>query len=60
MRFTNGEFPESCHSTLRQSEETHGFKVKRKLGSPFHQQKSYYLLVLVLSVKDFWTIILNV
>ena len=24
MRYTNGEFPESCHSTLRQSEENHG------------------------------------
>ena len=46
MRFTNGEFPESCHSTLRQSEETHGFKAKRKLGSPMHQLKSWQSLTL--------------
>ena len=46
MRYTNGEFPESCHSTLRQSEENHGFKVKRKLGSPMHQQKSWQSLTL--------------
>ena len=29
MRLTNGEFVETCHSSLRQSEERHGFKVKR-------------------------------
>ena len=44
MKYTNGEFPESCHSTLRQSEELHGFKVKRNLGSPMHQQKSWQSL----------------
>ena len=46
MKYTNGEFPESCHSTLRQSEELHGFKVKRNLGSPMHQQKSWQSLTL--------------
>ena len=46
MKLTNGEFPESCHSTLRQSEEKHGFKTKRKLGSPMHQQKSWQSLTL--------------
>ena len=46
MRYTNGEFPESCHSTHRQSKENHGFKVKRKLGSPMHQQKSWQSLTL--------------
>ena len=46
MRYTNGEFPESCHSTLKQSEETHGFKVKGKLGSTMHQQKSWQSLTL--------------
>ena len=46
MKLTNGEFPESCHSTLRQSEERHGFKTKRKLGSPMHQQRSWQSLTL--------------
>ena len=46
MRYTNGKFPESCYSILRQSEENHGFKVKRKLGSPMHQQKSWQSLTL--------------
>ena len=36
MRLTNGEFVETCHSSLRKSEETHGFKVKKKLGTPMH------------------------
>ena len=40
MRHTNGEFTESCHSTLRKSEETHGVKVKRKVGTPMHAQRS--------------------
>ena len=46
MKLTNGKFPESCHSTLRQSEERHGFKTKRKLGSPMHQQRSWQSLTL--------------
>ena len=29
MRLTNGDFVETCHSSLRKSEETHGFKVKK-------------------------------
>ena len=41
MRLTNGEFHESCHSTLRQSEERSNFKVKRKIGTPMHQYKSW-------------------
>ena len=45
MRFTNGEFHESCHSSLRQSEERSNFKVKRKLGTPIHQFKSWQSLV---------------
>ena len=40
MTLINGEFTESCHSTLRKSEETHGLKVVRKLGTPIHQQRS--------------------
>ena len=46
MKLTNGEIPESCHSTLRQSEENYVFKTKRKLGSPMHQQKSWQSLTL--------------
>ena len=46
FRLTNGEFNESCHSTLRQSEEMHNFKVKRKLGTPMHQQKIWLSVVL--------------
>ena len=45
MRFTNGEFHESCHSSLRMSEERSNFKVKRKLGTPIHQYKSCQSLV---------------
>ena len=45
MRLTNGEFHESCHSSLRQSEERSNFKVKRKLGTPIHQYKSWQSLV---------------
>ena len=45
MRLTNGEFHESCHSTLRQSEERSNFKVKRKLLTPIHQYKSWQSLV---------------
>ena len=45
MRLTNGEFHESCHSSLRMSEERSNFKVKRKLGTPIHQYKSCQSLV---------------
>ena len=40
FRYTNGELTESCHSTLRKSEETHGLKVNKKMGTPVHQMKS--------------------
>ena len=40
MWHTNGEFPESAHSTLRKHEERHGFKVKKGLGSQGHVKKS--------------------
>ena len=51
MRYTNGEFPEGCHSTLRKSEERKGFKVKRVLGTPIHQQKSLQSLTQFNSTK---------
>ena len=41
---TNGEFTEACQSSLRISEETHGLKVVRKLGTPVHQQRSFQSL----------------
>lgn len=40
MKYTNGEFVESCHHTIRQEEESHNFKVVRKVGSQAHKQKS--------------------
>ena len=46
MKLTNGEFVETCHSSLRQSEERHGLKVKKKLGTPMHMQKIWQSLVL--------------
>ena len=45
MRHSNGEFTESCHSTLRKSEETHGFKVVKKCATPVHEKKSLQSLV---------------
>ena len=45
MRETNGEFVETLHSSLRIHEESHGFKVIRKLGTPSHLQKAKRSLV---------------
>ena len=39
LKDTNGEFTETCHSTLRISEERHGLKIVRKVGTPIHQYK---------------------
>ena len=36
MRYTNGEFVETLHSTLRKFEEVHGKKIVRKMGTPIH------------------------
>ena len=38
LKHTSDEYLETCHSTLRKSEETHGRSVKRKLGTPIHKQ----------------------
>ena len=46
MKMTNGEFVETCHSSLRQSEERHGLKVKRKIGTLMHMPKSWQSLTL--------------
>jgi len=40
LKYLNGEAVETCHSTLRISEEVHGFKVKKNLGSPLHLKKA--------------------
>ena len=45
MRETNGEFVETLHSSLRIHEESHGFKVVRKMGTPSHLQKAKRSLV---------------
>ena len=40
LRETNGEFTETCHHTLRKSEECHGQKIVRKIATPIHQYQS--------------------
>ena len=40
MKETNGEFVETLHSSLRKHEETHMYKVVRKMGTPQHVSKS--------------------
>ena len=45
MRETNGEFVETLHSSLRIHEESHGYKVVRKLGTPNHLKKAKRSLV---------------
>ena len=45
MRFTNGEFVESTHYSIKNEERTHNFKVKRMMGTPVHLEKSKKSLV---------------
>ena len=45
MRFTNGEFVESTHYSIKNEEKTHNFKVKRLMGTPKHLGKSMKSLV---------------
>ena len=59
MRETNGEFVETQHSSLRIHEESHGFKVVRKLGTPSHLQKAKRSLVSFNSTSPEMTIRLN-
>ena len=40
MKFTNGEFTETTHSTLKISERQYNFYVKRMLGTPIHREKA--------------------
>ena len=44
MKYTNGEFVETVHSTLRKFEEDHGKKIVRKMGTPIHVQRSLQTL----------------
>jgi hypothetical protein len=45
MRETNGEFVETLHISLRIHEESHGYKLVRKLGTPNHLKKAKRSLV---------------
>ena len=40
FRHTNGEFVESSHYSIKNADITHGFKVKRALGTQIHKEKS--------------------
>ena len=51
MRYTNGEFTESAHSTLRRHEELHNFKTVKNLVTPVHQSRSHRSLVAYNSKK---------
>ena len=45
MRFTNAEFTETAHSTLKMSERIHKFKITRKIGTPIHKEMALKSLV---------------
>ena len=45
LRYTNGEFVESSHSSIKKEERCHGFKVVRKMGTPVHKQKALQSLI---------------
>ena len=51
MQDTNGEYVETLHSSLRVHEETHGYKVKRRLGIPVHPEKAKKSLTSFKSVR---------
>ena len=45
MKFTNGEFTETTHSTFKISERQHNFYVNRMLGTPVHREKAMKSIV---------------
>ena len=45
MKFTNGEFTETTHSTFKISERQHNFHVNRMLGTPVHREKAMKSIV---------------
>ena len=44
---TNEEFTETMHSKVRKSEECHGLKVVKKLGTPVHEKKSFRSVAMI-------------
>ena len=46
LKDTNGEFTETCQSTLRKEEEPHGLRIVGKLGTPINQYRSKKMLTL--------------
>ena len=51
LKETNGEFTETCHSTLRKAEECHNQKIVRKIATPIHQYQSFKSLIFHNSTK---------
>ena len=45
MKFTNGKFTETTHSTFKISEKQHNFHVNRMLGTPVHLEKAIKSIV---------------
>ena len=40
MKFTNGEFVETVHQTLKRHENVHAYTTVRKMGTPKHVERS--------------------
>ena len=45
MKFTNSDFTETTHSTLKLSERQHNFHVNRMLRTPAHREKAMKSIV---------------
>ena len=45
MKFENGEFTETTHSTFKISKRQHNFHVNRMLGTPVHKEKAIKSIV---------------
>ena len=45
MKFTNGEFTETTHSTFKISERQHNFHVNRMLETPVYREKAMKSIV---------------
>ena len=39
FRYTNGEFVEASHYSIKNEDKTHNFKVTRGIGTPIHREK---------------------
>ena len=58
MKFENGEFTETTHSTFKISKRQHNFHVNRMLGTPVHKEKAmksivHLILCLLKQIKVF-------